>query len=91
MSESRKRQCFIVKHGLADFELLPGVIWRTDKGPRTIPHRFRGIKLGDVWIEFAYTTGDGRERPLSLVTGFYECSKKAWYGLVPKRARDEYL
>jgi hypothetical protein len=44
-----------------------------------------------VWIEFAYTTGDGRERALSLVTGFYECSVEARYGLVPKRARDEYL
>ncbi|MFH1755722.1 MAG: hypothetical protein ABIA59_08470 [Candidatus Latescibacterota bacterium] len=91
MSRSEGRNYFIVKHGLADFKLLPGVIWRTNKGKRTIPHRFSEIKLGDVWTEFAYTTGDGRERPLSIVTGFYECTKEAWYDLAPKRARDEYL
>jgi len=78
------RKHFLVKHGLDAFEVLPNFIWRTDRGPRGMPPRFGQIKVGDRWVAFAYTTGDFREKPLSLVTGFYKCVNEAMYRHVPK-------
>jgi len=74
---------FIVKHGLDAFEALPHFIWRTGIGPDAAPHRFNQIKSGDRWVGFAYTTSDLRERPLSLITGFYECVQTALYRKIP--------
>ena len=84
MPNAKDRSHFIVKHGLDAFEKLPNFIWRTDIGKNHVPHRFNEVKEGDLWISFAYTSSDKRERSLSLVTGFYECVTKAWYGKVPK-------
>lgn len=81
-----ERKFFIVKHGLDAFELLPNYIWVTDYGPRKVPQRYPSIKKGDRWIAYAYTTGDEREAPLSLITGFYECTDEAQYGDIPARA-----
>lgn len=83
MSRSENRKHFIVKHGLDAFEALPNIIWRTDKGPTDVPHRFDQVKEGSRWIAFAYTTSDSRERPLSLVTGFYECIRERDYLKIP--------
>lgn len=77
------RRHFIVKHGLDAFAALPNYIWRTDKGPNDAPQSFNQVKLGDRWIAFAYTTSDRRERPLSLITGFYECTQEKRYGDIP--------
>lgn len=74
---------FIVKHGLDAFEALPNFIWRTGVDASTIPHRFSQVKVGDRWIGFAYTTSDRRERPLSRVTGFFECVREAEYRDIP--------
>jgi hypothetical protein len=83
------RRYFIVKHGLDAFEKLPDFIWNTAEGPRHPPHRYKELRPGDRWIGFAYTTSDRGERPLSLVTGFSKCVKKASYGPIPREARDE--
>src|SRR5579872_56133 len=80
------RRYFIVKHGLDAFKELPKYIWRTSKGEDEVPHRFKQVRLGDRWIGFAYTTSDNRERPLSRVTGFFECVTEARYGDVPPSA-----
>ena len=83
MPQTRERSHFIVKHGLDAFAALPNFVWRTGKGPKDVPHRFKQIRLGDQWIGFAYTTSDLRERPLSLITGFYECTQVALYRDIP--------
>ncbi len=77
---------FIVKHGLDAFEALPNFVWNTSERPKSIPHRYNQVKQGDRWIAFAYTTSDKRERPLSLVTGFYECAEVATYQDIPPEA-----
>jgi hypothetical protein len=82
--ESRRH--FIVKHGLDAFETLPNYIWRTSKGEHEVPHRFNQVRLGDRWVGFAYTTSDNRERPLSRVTGFFECVSVARYDDLPPPA-----
>lgn len=82
------RSYFIVKHNLAALEAMPNFIWRTGESRKHLPRGFRQVKEGDRWIGFAYTTSGARERSLSLVTGFYECMKEAFYGIVPRRARD---
>jgi hypothetical protein len=88
---SDARNYYIVKHGLDAFEALPNFVWHTgwpeSYGP---PRGYRMLEEGDRWIGYAYTTSDNRERPLSLVTGFYECVKEAWYGDVPRKARHLY-
>jgi len=78
---------FIVKHGLDAFKALPNFVWRTGMGPNDVPHRFAQIKAGDRWIGFAYTTSDRRERSLSLVTGFFECTHEVRYGEIPREGR----
>jgi hypothetical protein len=83
MPQSGERKHFIVKHGLDAFQQMPGFIWRTGEGPQYTPHRFDQVKLGSRWISFAYATSDKHERSLSLITGFYECTKTAWYGRIP--------
>jgi len=83
MSRSEDRRYFIAKHGLDAFETLPNIIWRTDKGPKDVPQRFNQVKKEDRWVAFAYTTSDYRERPLSLVTGFYECVQEKDYLNIP--------
>ncbi len=89
---SDTRNFYIVKHHLEAFEALPNLVWRTE-WPESygMPRGFRMMEEGDRWISYAYTTSDNRERPLSLVTGFYECVEEAWYGDVPRRARDLYV
>jgi hypothetical protein len=77
------RRHFIVKHGLDAFEILPNYIWRTSKGEDEVPHRFKQVRRGDRWVGFAYTTSDNRERPLSRVTGFFECVSEAVYDDLP--------
>lgn len=86
MTDSRDRKYYIVKHDLKSFEALPNMIWNTEKGPRNIPHRYNSIKEGDRWVAFAFTSSDYRERPLSLVTGFYECVKERVYTNIPRNA-----
>jgi hypothetical protein len=86
MPNSRKRKYFIVKHGLDALTALPNYIWRTGKGPRDRPHRFNQVGEGDRWIAFAYTTSDNRERNLSLITGFYGCTRTASYREIPQKA-----
>jgi hypothetical protein len=83
---TEKRRHFIVKHGLDAFETLPNYIWRTSKGEDEVPHRFKQVRLGDRWVGFAYTTSDNRERPLSRVTGFFECVSEARYDDLPPPA-----
>ena len=80
------RRHFIVKHGLDAFEVLPNYIWRTGKGEDEVPHRFNQVRVGDRWVGVAYTTSDIRERPLSRVTGFFECVSEARYGELPPPA-----
>lgn len=82
---SRSRRYWIVKHGYDALQALPNVIWRT--GSPEEPSVFRRVKKGDRWIGFAYTTTDAKERPLSLVTGFYECVRESKYRTIPQRAR----
>ena len=77
------RKYFIVKHDLGSFKMLPNFIWRTTKGPRSMPRNYKQVKEGDRWVGFAYTS-DVTERPLSLVTGFYECTGEGTYRRVPK-------
>ncbi len=86
MPKSEDRRYFIVKHGLDSFEALPTFIWRTGKDSDDVPHRFNQVRDGDRWISFAYTTSDKGERPLSLVTGFYECTQEAEYRSIPRNA-----
>jgi hypothetical protein len=86
---SEARNHYIVKHGLDAFETLPNYIWRTEPESEEIPPvGFRRVREGDRWIAYAYTTSDNRERPLSLVAGFYECVEKCRFGKLPRRAHD---
>lgn len=80
----KQRKHFVVKHDLESLRSLPNMIWRTNMGPRDVPHRFNQVRLGDRWVAFAYTSSDRQERPLSLITGFFECEKEAEYGPVPE-------
>jgi hypothetical protein len=80
---AREPRHFIAKHGLDAFEAMPNYIWRTGKGPNELPHRFNQVKIGDRWVAFAYTTSDRQERVLSLVAGFYECTREASYRNIP--------
>lgn len=86
MSDSEPKH-FIVKHGLDSFELLPNYIWRTGKGPNDTPRGFKGVKLGDRWVGFAYTANDTQKKPLSKVTGFFECVQEARYDEIPPEGR----
>lgn len=84
MAKSDSCRYFIVKHDLKSFEALPNFIWSTHDRPGRMPHGYGQIRRGDRWISFAYTTSDQRERPLSLITGFYECTQeKADYRDIP--------
>jgi hypothetical protein len=74
--------CFIVKHGLEAFTVMPGLIWRSDILPPKKPKSFHQVKRGCRWIEFAYEKGDDCGQ-CSLITGFYECSQEMHYGKVP--------
>lgn len=87
MAESDRKH-FFVKHGLDALKALPHAIWRADKGRDDLPHWFSQVKKGDRWVAFAYTTSDRHERPLSLVTGFYECTKEKEYVPIPEAALD---
>lgn len=78
------RNHFVIKHDLDSLQKLPNFVWRTNKRRDDRPHRFGQVKAGDRWVAFAYTSSDLQERPLSLVTGFFECSKEAIYRPVPK-------
>lgn len=86
MPEKRERKHFIVKHDLDSLTVLPQFVWRTGVGPRHAPGRFPQIKRGDRWVAFAYTTSDGRDKPLSLITGFFECAKEARWRHIPPQA-----
>lgn len=90
MKSSPKRRYFIVKHDLQSFRAAPGVIWRTGNSRKEIPRGFRSIRRGDHWIEFAYVR-DGIDRePCSLVSGFYQCTREAKFGTVPRRYRTRH-
>ena len=79
------RKYWIVKHGFDALQALPHCIWRT--GETDEPAVFRRVKKGDQWIGFAYTASDARERALSLVTGFSECTRESAYEPIPERVR----
>jgi hypothetical protein len=85
MPKTPPRQYWLVKHGLDSLTALPHFIWRT--GERRIPKNFRRVRKGDLWIGFAYTPTDNREKSLRLITGFQECTKLAVYRDVPAKAR----
>lgn len=74
---------FIVKHGLDAFHALPHYIWNTGHSEFNRPRGYGGISKADHWIAYAYTTSDAREKPLNLITGFYECVEEAFYGDIP--------
>ena len=74
---------FIVKHDLESFKAMPGFIWRIDLPKKKIPIGFAKVEKGDRWIEFAYHKGWDNDQPCSIVTGFYECTARHWYGPVP--------
>jgi len=84
VAESRQRKHFIVKHGLDAFQALPGFIWRTGRSRNDMPRNFAQVKLGDRWVEFAYIRDEQDEETCSLITGFYECTRKAWYATFPQ-------
>lgn len=91
MKDSRnddERRHFIVKHGLDSLEALPAYIWRTGLGSDRQPRGFAMVRPGDKWISYAYTSSDGRERSLSLVTGFYECIEPSSYENIPLLASE---
>jgi hypothetical protein len=79
------RKYFFVKHGLDALQVMPRFIWRT--GQKEEPPAFKRVKKGDRWIGFAYTTSDLRERPLSQVTGFFECTRESRFGQLPRKAQ----
>jgi hypothetical protein len=86
MTRSKDRKYYFVKHGLDAFQALPNFIWNSGASRSHHPRGFRQIKEGDRWIGFAHTSSDDRERPLSLVTGFFECVKTARYLKIPAKA-----
>ncbi|HZK82872.1 MAG TPA: hypothetical protein VFC46_17445 [Humisphaera sp.] len=79
------RKYFFVKHGLDSFQVMPNFIWRTEE--KDEPRIFKRVKKGDRWIGFAFTTSDSRERTLSQITGFYECTRESRFGELPQKAR----
>ena len=81
MPLSQQPRHFIVKHDLESLVALPNFIWRT--GVTEAPKQFDQVKPGARWIAFAYTSSDKRERPLSQITGFYECTKIGCYREIP--------
>jgi hypothetical protein len=81
MRPLRDPKYFIVKHGLDAFEALPNVIWNTEEKKT---RGFRRVAKGDRWISFAYTTSDNRERRLSLIAGFSQCTQEVDYDKVPE-------
>lgn len=87
MKVKRDRRYFIVKHDLCSFQALPGIIWRTGASRRKPPHRFNQVRVGDRWIEFAHIKDGEREKPCSFIVGFYECTREARYGIVPRKRR----
>jgi len=75
---------YIVKHDLTSLKAMPHFIWRTDYDQHTVPPRFNQVREKSLWIGFAYTSSDARERPLCLVTGFSECVHPAKFRRVPR-------
>lgn len=88
--DTQRRRYFIVKHGLDAFWALPGFIWRSDLPRSEPPAKFKQVRLGDRWVEFAYVKDENDFKPSSLVVGFYECTREAWYGDVPLDRRTEH-
>ena len=86
MKTKRDHRYFIVKHDLRSFLALPGTIWRSRASRRKAPAKFNQVKEGDRWIEFAHIM-DGDEKPCSLIVGFYECTREARCGVIPRKRR----
>lgn len=82
---NRKRHYWIVKHGFDALTALPDFIWRT--GERRVPNILKRVKRGDCWIGFAYTSSDMREKPLSQVVCFRECTKEVRYAYISPKGR----
>ncbi len=80
------RRYFFVKHGLDALQLMPNSIWNDQE--KDEPRGFKGVKKGARWIGFAYTTSDSRERPLSQITGFYECTRESRFGDLPRKVSE---
>ena len=78
------QQYFIVRHDLEAFRAMPGFIWKPGL-PEEMPRGFGKVAEGDRWIEFAYIKDEesGKPHSISMVTGFYECTKTHWYGRIP--------
>jgi hypothetical protein len=85
---TRKRRYFIVKHGLEDFEMMPNYIWRTHE--REQPSTYTRVKQGDRWIAFAYNESDTEDRPLRLITGFFECVRELKWERLPAKVAKAY-
>jgi hypothetical protein len=81
------RNYFIVKHDLASFQALSGVIWNNSNTKREPPTGYRSVEKGDRWLSFAYTSGGANDERVSLVEGFYECTQQFRYGnIISKKA-----
>jgi hypothetical protein len=85
MPRYKGRNYFVVKHDLASFQALPGYIWNSGYSKGERPVGFRIVEKGDRWISFAYTTSGAREKAVSLVTGYYKCTKECRYGKLPPK------
>jgi len=86
MPQSDDRRYFIVKHDLESFTRLPEFVWRTGRIPE--PKRFDMIRKRDLWIAFAYIDDEFERQPLSLVTGFYECTQTKKWRQIPLSKKD---
>jgi hypothetical protein len=86
MPTSNEPKHYIAKHDLVSLKVLPNYVWNTTNEPNEYPEGFERIRPGHRWIAFAYTTDDNKERPLSLITGFYECEEPARYQPIPPEA-----
>lgn len=85
MAVTDERQYFLVRHHFEALKFLEGFIWYTDR--LTPPKGFRQVRQGDLWIAFAYTSNQAREKSLRLVTGVYECTKEMEYRRIPRTNR----
>ena len=89
MMNTTGRNHYIIKHNLEALEALPNFIWNSAARKNQPPPWYRHIKKGDRWVSFAYTSTDSRDERLSLITGLYECIRKARFGKLTPRAQAE--
>ena len=56
-----------------------------------MPSRMRQVKEGDRWIGFAYIDDEDNRRPLSRITGFFECKAEVVRRRIPLKPGDPAL